>query len=138
MYDLGALVGSFSTSATAVNNQGQIVGSGNTTAGQFVVRSFLWRVTLRQPTPEEAITSLVSAVQTLVNQGALSAGEANGLLAKLDGATRHLNRGNTTAAANLLQAFINQVEAFVSAGILPSTAGEKLISSARNAMAEAP
>jgi hypothetical protein len=69
-----------------------------------------------------------------VNQGTLSAGEANGLLAKLDGAVRQLNRGNTNGAENLLQAFINQVEAFISGVILSAAAGAKLISSAQDAM----
>ena len=42
-----------------------------------------------------------------------------------------VEKGNTTAAANQLNAFINQVEAFVAAGILTAEEGDALIATAK-------
>ena len=43
-----------------------------------------------------------------------------------------LDRGNATAAINLLAAFINEVEALVQAGLLTATDGQLLTDVAQN------
>ena len=49
---------------------------------------------------------------------------------KLENVLAKLEKGNTNAAANQLDAFINQVEAFVQSGILTAEQAEPLITSA--------
>ena len=130
MTDLGTLGGS-EARAVAVNDLGQVVGVSMTAAGES--HGALWR-TLRPATPEEEITILHAAVNDLVTAGALSPGPAKALATTLDAATRLLNQGNTAGAARLLHAFINQVRAFIQAGVLPTADGQRLIDAAQNAI----
>jgi hypothetical protein len=58
------------------------------------------------------------------------------LAKKLDAAVISLNRGNTNAAVGQLGAFINQVEAFIRAGILPPEKGQALIDAANRILAQ--
>ncbi len=64
------------------------------------------------PSPAEQIKAIKTDVQQLVALGALNKGQGNALMAKLHGALAKLERGNKKAAANQLQAFVNQVNAF--------------------------
>lgn len=58
------------------------------------------------------IASLATCVEHAASQGIItSQGVANSLLAKLDAAQSALDRGQTSAAINNLQAFINEVQA---------------------------
>jgi probable HAF family extracellular repeat protein len=132
MTDLGTL-GGISAQAFAVNDRGQVVGTSALANGN--VHAVLWN-TLNPPTPAEQITALTSAVTTLATAGTVNQGQANALLAKLDAITRQLNKGNKTAAINLLQAFINQVHALVNAGIIPASAGQTLIDAAQKLITE--
>ena len=75
-----------------------------------------------------------TAVNNLVTTGTLSQGRATGLLAKLDAATRQLNRGNVQAAKNILQALIQQVQSFIADGILSAAEGQPLIDAAQSAI----
>jgi hypothetical protein len=61
---------------------------------------------------ESTIASLQECVQHAYHLGHIdNQGIANSLLSKLDAAQTALARGETTTAANLLNAFINQVQA---------------------------
>ena len=57
------------------------------------------------------IEDILEDVENLIDRGVLNQGQGNALIAKLKTAEKMLNKGNTTAACNQLQAFINQVQA---------------------------
>ena len=78
---------------------------------------------------------LVTTITNLVTTGVLAPGNGNALSAKLQAAIGHLDRGNTTAATNQLNAFINQVTALVRAGRLPAGDGQGLIDAANRIIA---
>ncbi len=65
-------------------------------------------------------------VEALVNSGALNSGQGQSLTAKLEAALASLQAGNRNAVCGQLQAYINQVKAFVKAGILTSQEGQQL------------
>lgn len=119
--------------ARDINDLGQAVGWSETADGS--VRATLWTVPLPQVDPDEAIAAIGEDVEALVIAGSLSDGEANALTAKLDAAQRQWDRGNTTAAANVLEAFINQVEAMVGSGRLTADDAQLLIDAAYDAIA---
>jgi hypothetical protein len=73
------------------------------------------------------IQSLTADVGVLVATGVLNPGQGGALIAKLDKGTRHN-----------LNAFINQVSAFISAGILTQQQGEALIDAANQIIASLP
>ena len=50
----------------------------------------------------------------------------NALVATLEAAERQLEKGNTTAAANQLQAFLNQVDALVRSGRMSASQADAL------------
>jgi hypothetical protein len=75
-----------------------------------------------QTTPQ-AIGSIASAVQALPG---LTAGQKNSLLAKLNAAADAAARGNTTAAHNELNAFLNELQADVNSGKVTAAAAGNL------------
>ena len=79
---------------------------------------------------QQEIRELVKRITNLVTAGVLSPGNGNALSAKLQAAIGQLDRGNTTAATNQLNAFINDVNALVRAGRLPAVSGQGLIDAA--------
>jgi hypothetical protein len=79
---------------------------------------------------EEQILLLTSEINKLQAAGTLNFGQAQSLRAKLNSALRSVQRGNTTAARNQLNAFLHEVEAKVTAGTLSQTQGDDLITDA--------
>jgi hypothetical protein len=77
----------------------------------------------------------MDAVGELVDAGVLGAGQGNALDAKLEAAQLQMDRGRTNAAANVLGAFMNQVEALVSSQQLTEEQGQVLIDLAEAAIA---
>ena len=73
-------------------------------------------------------------VQALIDGGALNLGQGYSLLRKLDVIERHLADRNIETAAGLFQAFIDQVQTFVSDEILTMAQGQPLIDGAQNAI----
>jgi hypothetical protein len=71
------------------------------------------------------MSSLVSS------QSGLNAGQKNSLLAKLNAAADSIQRGNTSAACNQLNAFANEVGADQKAGNMTSVDAGNLIDGAR-------
>ncbi|HSG39841.1 MAG TPA: immunoglobulin domain-containing protein [Thermoanaerobaculia bacterium] len=71
-------------------------------------------------------------VLSLVDRGALSTGQGNGLSKPLLKALAFLQNGNTRAAANRVDVFVNRVNAFVRAGVLSSQQGQELADAARS------
>jgi hypothetical protein len=83
------------------------------------------------PTPEEQLEDLADMVQDLRNADALNRGQANALQSKLDGTAAAFERGNTRAAINKLEAFINAVNALVRSRRLEPQDGDNLIDAAQ-------
>jgi hypothetical protein len=88
--------------------------------------------TFTNVTPQEATVDLAEEVEDLVNEGKLGQGQGNGLNSKLEAAIAKLNEGKTGAACNQLRAFINQVNDFITIGILTLAEGQPLIDAATN------
>jgi hypothetical protein len=80
-------------------------------------------------TPREGIEGLIEQVQTLI-PGSLNDGQGNALIAKLEAAIRQLDKGNVATALNQLEAFVNQVNAMISSGVLSAAEGQPLIDAA--------
>ena len=74
--------------------------------------------------PQEAIDNLILDVQNLVPP--LTKDQADGLIAKLNGAKAKLDQEKTRPACKILDAFANQVEGVVSAGFLTLGQGQSL------------
>jgi len=87
-------------------------------------------------TPVEQIQQITTNVHDLVDSGMLNQGQGDALVAKLDEAMQKLNEENNRAASNLLQAFINQVQAYINAGILSATEGQNLIDAANSVISQ--
>jgi hypothetical protein len=73
-------------------------------------------------------------VTALVAGGPLDDGEANALTSKLEAARGQLEKGNVKPVANMLEAFIHQVEAMVKSGRLTAEQAQPLIDSANAAI----
>lgn len=78
----------------------------------------------------DQVGDLAEEIQKLVDAGILNNGQANALLSKLASASASFDKGNLVAAQNTIRAFINQVEGFVSAGVLTAAEGQVLIDAA--------
>ncbi len=83
----------------------------------------------------QPINTIIASVQSLVRGGVLNNGQGNALLVKLQHAVEHADDGQITTAVNDLQAFVNEVNDFVTESILTSAQGQLLISEAEAAMA---
>lgn len=77
----------------------------------------------------------ISDLKQVVNGLPLSGGEKNSLTAKLDAATKSLDKAQETAAINQLNAFINEVRALERSGRLNSEAAPDLIARAQRIIA---
>ena len=71
-------------------------------------------------------------VRNLVTENLLSQGQADGLMNKLTAAIQSLNGAGANAACNQLRAFVNQVNAFINAGMLSEGTGQALIDTAES------
>jgi len=74
----------------------------------------------------DQLEGLVVRVQELKAAEILNDGQAKSLQAKLQAAIQQVDRGNFGAAMNQLGAFMNHVDAFVSAAILTADEGQVL------------
>ncbi len=81
-------------------------------------------------TPVQKNQQIITFIQGLVTSGKLNNGQANSLIVKLNDVTKKINDGNTQAATNQLNAFINEVNADIKTGKLSSTDGQTLIDGA--------
>jgi hypothetical protein len=78
----------------------------------------------------------VASVQQLVASGVLNGGQGNALLVKLAQALEQMALGSTQQAISMMNAFINQVTAFVAARILTPEEGQRLIDAANVILAQ--
>ena len=75
-----------------------------------------------------AVQSLIGNVKAL----GLKQGQENSLTKKLDAAIKHLEKDRTRGACQKLNDFIDQVNAFVSSGVLDPVDGQDLIHQAED------
>jgi hypothetical protein len=79
-------------------------------------------------TPAQAIPNVITTIQGLEAAGVLNGGQANSLIVKLNHAIDSLNsKPNLPTACNQLQAFVNEVNAYVNAGILTQAQADTLL-----------
>jgi hypothetical protein len=88
-------------------------------------------LTVNPATPQN-ITNIVNEI---VKNKILDPGNGEALSAKLANSQKQLEQKNNKAAVNTLQAFINQINAFIKTGKLTPEMGQQLINSANYAIA---
>jgi len=82
---------------------------------------------------DPGVPGLIGLVEGLgAPGGPLNAGQVNSLVTKLDHVGGKLDRTQSNTACNQLSAFMNQVSALVSGGVLPAIQGDQLISLAES------
>jgi len=81
--------------------------------------------------PELLIEDAVDQILVMVSEDKLNEGQAISLIQKLESAVKKLDDGKDNSAYNMLQSFINQIEAFVKSGALTLEEGQPLIDAAR-------
>ena len=77
--------------------------------------------------PQDQIASLIADINALVAGGDLAANKAAPMINKLDQILGKLAGGQTAAACNQLDAFSNQVNAYVNSATLTAAEGQSLI-----------
>jgi len=83
------------------------------------------------PPPSGAVEAVAETVDALLVQGAISAGQASALSAKLDSAADKLASGADQAAKGKLEAFVLQVEAMLRSNRISEKDGRALIDAAQ-------
>ena len=83
-------------------------------------------------TAEDYILTLKERIIQLVNDGVLNEGQGTAFISKLDLALLKYDNGNFRVAKNILISFINQVNSFITEGILTEAEGQELISAAED------
>ena len=74
------------------------------------------------------IDLLIDQVDALEEDGVINGGQANSLRAKLKAAQKSAANGRVGPTVNQINAFINEVDALMAAGLLSPEEGERLIS----------
>lgn len=85
--------------------------------------------------PVDAVQDLITDVRLLEAQGKLSKGHATSLIAKLNAANKQLLKNKPHVAVNQLGAFINEVKALMSGGVISREIGDALIYAANRVIA---
>jgi predicted extracellular nuclease len=81
-------------------------------------------------TTQAEVGEIMDEVRLLVDAGILNKGQGNALSMTLGTAIASLDKGNVNPSRNRLNAFTNQVEAFIRVGILSEAEGQPLIDAA--------
>ena len=112
----GAPPGTYSLTLTGTDGRLLIGGTRSTT------------LTLAILTPAQAIPNVITTIQGLQTAGVLNGGQANSLVVKLNHAIDSLNsKPGKPTGCNQLQAFVNEVNAYVSAGTLTQAQADTLL-----------
>jgi uncharacterized delta-60 repeat protein len=113
----------------AIQPGGKIVAAGAADFGDVRPTDFAL-ARYEGPTSQDLISGLSDQVQVLVDSGALNQGQGNSLTVKLANVLSSLSQGKTKTACNQLDAFINEVNAHVSSGVLTAAQGQALLNAA--------
>jgi hypothetical protein len=89
---------------------------------------------IHSATPQEGSTTLRELVQALIDGGVLNLGQGYALVSYLNKIDRHLGDREKEEAAELFQAFIDQVQGFMSEGLPTADQGQPMIDAAQNAI----
>ena len=116
-------------SAIRIDDRFPPLGSG----GSVIVYDDL---TFSPPSPQQLIGLIVESVEDLVVGGVLKAGQANGLIKKLEEAIKVLEMGNVQPAIQKLGDFIDQVQSYINRGKFTSGEGQPLIDAAQSVIEE--
>ena len=112
----GAPPGTYSLTLTGTDGRALIGGTRSTS------------LTLTILTPAQAIPNVITTIQSLRTAGVLNGGQANSLIVKLNHAIDSLNsKPGKPPGCNQLQAFVNEVNAYVSAGTLTQAQADSLL-----------
>lgn len=85
-------------------------------------------LTLQVITPSQGISQVIDTIDNLNAAGVLNDGQTNSLVKKLEHAITSLAlKPNQPTACNQLQAFVNEVNAFVNSGILTPAQADSLL-----------
>jgi len=103
---------------------------GNTGAGGALTDSEA--VSIHVLSPTEQIAGLRGAVTTLYQQGAISPGQANSLLKKLENAQMGVNQGKLKVAWNAVGAFKSQVQSLLATAVLTAAQADPLLAAAES------
>jgi PKD repeat protein len=133
-----------STSALAIDGKSFSLEHQYTTAGSYTVAvnvldkdggmgSASAQVVVQSPL--QGIANLRSMVAALGGRGGLNAGQINSLQVKLDNASRQLADGEENAASNMLEAFLNEIDALGKSGRVSDAAAAPLVDYARRVIA---
>jgi probable HAF family extracellular repeat protein len=114
--------------AWGINEVGQAVGLSEIPGDSGQYYALLWTLPAASPVTTEIIAEKAEA---LVTAGVLSEGQGTALTRRLEAAAQQLDKGKTATAINVLRSFINQVSAFLKAGILSPAEGQPLIDAAQ-------
>ncbi len=98
--------------------------------------STLTSLTSSQVTVPDQIDAIVDSVGDLELDGIINGGQANSLNQKLEQALAHVSAGQTGPAINVLEAFVNQVNAYIRSRRLTPAEGAALIAAAQSVIAE--
>lgn len=109
--DLGVLTNSGESFARDINATGTIVGFATTALGDHHAVRWVRGEGGTPPSVAEIMVDLEALVRELRDYGNLNRGNGNALLSKIYSATGMINDGKLKPAANILGAFINQVDA---------------------------
>lgn len=90
--------------------------------------------TVTVQTLQQTIAAIIESLDAMAGSGVLRPGTANALAAPLRAAILQLDRENTTAAMNELQAFVHHVSALVRAGQLSAAYAQSLLPAVRRVM----
>jgi hypothetical protein len=82
-------------------------------------------------TPQEATTSIIDEVAELLGLDVVNVGQATSMTRILERVIAQLDREHPNVSIRVLEAFINEVNAFISAGILSPEHGQSLIDTAQ-------
>jgi len=93
---------------------------------------------LSPPTPQQATQTIIAAVNALYSAGALSSGEDNALVLRLQNTISLMNAGRDDVSAQSLRAFIREVLDLQRSGVLSPSQAAPLISAAEGVIAQLP
>jgi len=82
--------------------------------------------------PIQEINDVMIDVQQLAQEGDITGAQANALLVKLESAIKKIESDKINPAIGSLNAFINQIKAFMNSNIILPEVGNQLISDVQN------
>ena len=89
---------------------------------------------IHSATPQDGSATLRDLVQALIDGGVLNLGQGYALVSHLNKIDRHLGDREKEEAAELFQAFIDQLQAFMSDGLPTVDQGQPMIDAAQSAI----